>query len=94
MSESESVLSAFEKNQVEAFCSHLLIYCNIYLCFLQGNLKPDVFGFISRESGSQLICHLLKCCTNDLVITLCYLLTHSPLLTRITNIRNLIVVLC
>ncbi|XP_053398670.1 TBC1 domain family member 1-like [Mercenaria mercenaria] len=32
----------------------------------QGNLKPDVFGFISREPGSQLLCHLLRCCSHEL----------------------------
>ncbi|XP_060603835.1 TBC1 domain family member 1-like isoform X2 [Ruditapes philippinarum] len=32
----------------------------------QGNLKPDVFGFISREPGAQLLCHLLRCCSHDL----------------------------
>lgn len=37
------------------------------VCVFQGNLKPDVFGFISRETGSVLICHLLRCCTTDLV---------------------------
>ncbi|XP_052276744.1 TBC1 domain family member 1-like isoform X8 [Dreissena polymorpha] len=33
----------------------------------QGNAKPDVFGFISREPGSVLVCHLLRCCSNVLV---------------------------
>ncbi|KAL4230457.1 domain member [Mactra antiquata] len=33
----------------------------------QGNLKPDVFGFISREPGSHLLCHLLRGYSNDVV---------------------------
>ncbi|XP_052795623.1 TBC1 domain family member 1-like isoform X2 [Mya arenaria] len=33
----------------------------------QGHVKPEVFGFISREPGNILICHLLRCCSRALV---------------------------
>ena len=35
--------------------------------YLQGNVKSDVFGFISREPTGLLICHLLRCHSGTVV---------------------------